>query len=84
MAYVYVNRDTEALDAINESGLIKQVLHWIGFTDNTQKINIHEDYINSYSDLYSFTQCDIADMAKDYANCNTTNGRIHFRIYVAS
>ena len=80
MVYVYVSGDTKTLETINEPDQIKQVQHWIEFTDNTQKNNIYEDSINSYSDLYSFTQSDIADMAKDYASRNTNNGRIHFGI----
>ena len=80
MAYVYVDGNTNALDTIAEDDQIKPVLHWIGFTNNNQKNNIFNDSINSFSDLYSFSTSDIGDMAKDYANRHTNNGRMHFGI----
>ena len=80
MAYVYVDGNTNALDTIAEDDQIKQVLHWIGFTNNTQKNNIFNDSINSFSDLYSFSTSDIGDMAKDYANRHIINGQMHFGI----
>ena len=80
MAYVYVNGNTNALDTIAEHDQIMQVLHWIGFTNDNQKNSIFNDSINSFSDLYSFSTSDITDMAKDYANRHTNNGRMHFGI----
>ena len=52
MAYAYVDGNTKALDTISEPNQIKQVLHWIGFTDNTKKDSIFNDSISSYSDLH--------------------------------
>ena len=39
--YAYVNGDTEVTNPISEKDSILQVLHWIGFTDDTEKMKIH-------------------------------------------
>ena len=80
MAYSYIDWNTNALYTIAEDDQIKQVLHWIGFRDDAQKNSIFNDSMNSYSNLYSFTQSNIADMAKDYASHIVANGQIHFGV----
>ena len=81
MAYSYIDGNNDALYTIAKDNQIKQVLHWIGFRDNAQKNSIFNDSINSYSNLYSFTPSDIADMAKDYTSHIAANEQIHFSVH---
>jgi hypothetical protein len=77
-AYIYVQGGTEVVGPVNEEDSIKQMLHWVGFSDNTQKDEISGDSITTFSDIKIYTEKDISDMATDFAGRTAANGRIHF------
>eukprot|EP00957_Ditylum_brightwellii_P185523 14124955-Ditylum_brightwellii.AAC.1 len=76
--YIYVQGGTEVVGPINEEDSIKQILHWVGFSNNTQKDEISSDSITTFSDSKIYTEKDISDMATDFAGMTVANGRIHF------
>eukprot|EP00957_Ditylum_brightwellii_P151925 11569271-Ditylum_brightwellii.AAC.1 len=74
-AYIYVQGGTEVVGPSNEEDSIKQILHWVGLSDNTQKEETQgicplgtglclsvQDFIHNWAQSDHF-QCAMKDQA---------------------
>ena len=78
-AYVFLeDAGHYANENITEIQSILQVLHWIGFRIEAQRIAVFEDSFNSWDDVRLLTEKDADNMASSFASRSQNNGRIIF------
>eukprot|EP00957_Ditylum_brightwellii_P174393 13278219-Ditylum_brightwellii.AAC.1 len=77
-AYIYVQGGTEMVGLITEENFIKQILHWVGFSNDTQKDEIFYHSITTFNDIKIYTKKDISDMATDFAGRTVANVQMNF------
>ena len=78
--YVPVDGDVVVEDGMTEANTIIQSLHWIGFRQPTQRQNIINDSLGSFSDILMLREKDIIAMATEWAGRTQQNGRITFGV----
>ena len=78
--YVPVDGDVVVEDGMTEANTIIQSLHWIGFRQPTQRQNIINDSLGSFSDILMLREKDITAMATEWAGCMKVGANCVVRI----
>ena len=67
-AYVYLTGDDIVEIGTNETHSVRQVLHWIGFTNVEQRNLIISDLFESFEDLKMLSIKDVENTASSFAS----------------
>ena len=78
-AYTLVSGDVnvEASPLLTEDVTIRQILHWIGFTVETNRDNLMNESVGTLADVRSLTEKDVLAFNTDWASRTQGNGRFH-------
>ena len=78
-AYTLVLGDVnvEASPLLTEDVTIRQILHWIGFTVETNRDNLMNESVGTLADVRSLTEKDVLAFNTDWASRTQGNGRFH-------
>ena len=76
--YALLAGNDEVPDGISEDDSMLQILYWIGFVLQPQRIAIIQDSIDSYESIRSLGSADISDMATAFGNRSVSQGKIVF------
>ena len=63
-----------------EINQLREILTWIGFTDNANRTNIIRGAFETYSDIQSLNEKDITEMSESYSKRTAAAGKIDFGI----
>ena len=74
--YIPVDGNVIVVDGITEADSVSQILHWIGFTIDAERVAIQNDVITSFDDIKVLTEKDVTQLAIDTASRTAANGRM--------
>ena len=74
--YIPVDGNVVVVDGITEADSVSQILHWIGFTIDAQRVVIKNDEIATFDDIKVLTEKDVTHLATDFASRTAANGRM--------
>ena len=74
--YIPVDGNVVVVDGITEADSVSQILHWIGFTIDAQRVAIQNHAIASFHDIKVLTEKDVTHLATDFASRTAANGRM--------
>jgi len=76
--YEYLDGDDIVNDGISEENTMLQILHWIGFRTEAQRVALVADCFGSFEDLKVLTEKDVATMSTDFGGRKEVRDRIYF------
>lgn len=76
-ALVTGNVNVEENPLLTEEEMIRQILHWIGFENPTNRDNLMNESIGSLDDIMSLTQKDVLAFSTDWSSRTAANGKFN-------
>ena len=66
--------------AVSEIDQLREILDWIGFSQNADRTSIIQGAFEEYTDIQSLNEKDITELSDSFSRRTATNGRIDFGI----